>query len=71
MGYIAFMGAVLSVGIGGEGLTAVSAGVNICGVAVYEVWMLVPPGKPAGIRAEAFMLATWDLLDGGTAVFAI
>ena len=70
MSYVAFMGAVLTVSVGSEGLPTVSTGVGVCGVMFNEVRMLVPPGKPAGIRAEAFMLAVWVLGDRSAAVFA-
>ena len=64
------MGAVLSVSIGGEDLAAVSAGVSVCGVTVNEVRMVTPPRIPAGIRAEAFVLAVYGLSYGLAAVFA-
>ena len=42
----------LFIPVSGERLTAVGASVGINSFPIHAVWVAVPPGSPAGIRAE-------------------
>jgi hypothetical protein len=72
MGDVAFMGAVFSlfVAVGNKGLLAVVAGQLVVRFSLDFLRVILPPGKPAHIRTEGFLLRSVSLRELLSAFFA-